>query len=180
MRFFTLDVYNHWYEHFDDVLLDQVFDRYTAHLESMNGKLPDNVLALAKLSGVDDGLVIRVQHDRSAQVLCLTMRCGDMLTGYYDLALVYEGATITPEHDQVLARVARTTKSHRTFTSDVAYHEVDSSDDGRIEHRLLFHPGVWFAIQCDVLRWDRISRPDRLLPPCPDRYAGGPPATDPK
>jgi hypothetical protein len=180
MRYFTLDAYNHWYEYYDDKALDEVFDRYTRHLEAMKGILPDEVLVLADLRGVDDGLVIRAQHDREERVLRLTMRCGDLRIGYYDLVLVYEGASISAEHDQVLAWVARSTKGHRTYACDVAYHEVDRSDDGRIEHRLLFHPGVWFAIRCDRLRWEQISRPDRRLPQFRDRYPGGPPATDPQ
>lgn len=180
MRYFTLDVYNHWYEHYDDKALKEVFDQYTRYLAGMKGVLPDEALALAGLRGVDDGLLHSVQHDRGAEVLRLTMRCGDLRVGYYDLVLLYEGASISSEHDRVLAWVARSTRGHRTCSCEVAYHEVDRADDGRIEHRLLFHPGAWFAIRCDRLRWEQIATPDRRLPRCRDRYPGGPPAADPR
>jgi len=51
--------------------------------------------------------------------------------------------------------------------------EVDIVENGLIEHRFLFHPGHWFAVQCPSLEWERIERPDRTLPPMPDRFPGG-------
>src|SRR5687768_9470955 len=112
------------------------------------------------LPGVDDGLVVEVQHQRPQKTLRMVLRCGDLQMGYYDLILTYEGASLTPRDEQTLARVARTTRDHRRHECDLAYHEVDvvdmveTSDGGGIEHRFLFHPGVWFAIRCDALHWE--------------------------
>lgn len=181
MRFYTGAVYDHWYEHYDNKAIRTVHDRYTRHLQEMVGVLPDRVLALAELDGVGDGLIVSVQHDRDHQILVLTMRCGDLTKGYYDLELTYEGATLLSEHERILAYIAR----HQTLDLDgryetageLAYHEVDRADNGKIEHRLLFHPGRWFSIQCDALFWRQIPRPNRDLPPLRDRYPDGPPDT---
>src|SRR5207248_7275733 len=82
---------------------------YSQHLEGLRGILPARVLELARLPGVDDGLIVQVSHDRAGCVLRLTLRCGDLQMGYYDLALTYEGAEITPKHEWELARLARST-----------------------------------------------------------------------
>lgn len=182
MRYFTLDAYHQWHkcEDDEDSACREASDRYARHLEQLQGVLPGEVLALARLPGVDDGLVVRAQKDEQSSSLRLTMRCGDLVMGYYDLVLSYENASISPEHDQVLAWVARSTNGHRDHRCDVADHELDRSDDGQIEHRLLFHPGVWFAIRCDRVRWEQVSRPDRRLPRSRDRYPGGPPTVTPE
>ena len=38
---------------------------------------------------------MEVRHDRAAHVLHITMRCGDIPMGYYDLALTYVDAEIS-------------------------------------------------------------------------------------
>ena len=70
--------------------------------------------------------------------------------------------------------MARTTQDHQRYASDLAYHEVDKAEGGGREHHFLFHPGVCFTIGCSALHWERVSRPDRLLPQLPDRFPGGP------
>src|SRR6267142_3705339 len=172
MRFFTLEFYR---SEIDEAGARQVFGRYSQHLEHMKGVLPEEVIALGRLGGVDDGLVVSVCRDVSHGKLRLIMRCGDLQMGYYDLALEYEDVGILPEHDQTLAWIARTTKTDGRHACDVAYHEVDQASNGQIEHRILFHPGVWFAVRCRILRWQRIERPNRSIPRLRDRYPGGPP-----
>ena len=104
MRFFTLD----WFRDADDYdVFLPVFERYRRHLEAMRGVLPPEVLELAVLPGVDDGLIVEVHHVRSQGMLLLILRCGDLQMGYYDLVLTYEGAEITLEHEWALARLAR-------------------------------------------------------------------------
>ena len=175
MKFFTRDVYNSWYGDFEDerILMD-AYERYSAYLEDLESVLPDHVLELARLEGVHDGLVVEVAHHRSQRALCLTLRCGDLVMGYYDLVLRYEDAEISAEDERTLAQIARTTRSHRRFEHDLFVHEVDTAKDGRIEHRLLFHPHVWFAIRCRVLHWEKVGRPNRDLPRMRDRFPGGP------
>jgi hypothetical protein len=168
MRFLTLEVYKS-----GDTRA--AFARYTQYLEGLRGVLPDHVLELARLPGVDDGLVVEVHHAVSAQVLLLVLRCGDLQMGYYDLVLTYEDATISPGDEWTLAKIARTTKGAWHHSFDLYYHEVDSAGEDRIEHRMFFHPGVWFGIRCRELRWTKRPRPDRELPSLADRFPGGPP-----
>ena len=52
----------------------------------MQSFFPADLLALARLPGVDDGLVVFVRHDLARQVLSLTLRAGDRQMGYCDLA----------------------------------------------------------------------------------------------
>lgn len=149
------------------------FERYSHHLEQLQGILPARVLELATLPGVDDGLVVQVKHDRARALLTLVLRCGDLQMGYYDLRLIYEGASITPADEHTLARLARRTKCPYDGP-DVAYHELDAAPEGGIEHRLLFHRGYEFSIRCRALRWEQVSLPDRRLPPRRHRFSHGP------
>jgi hypothetical protein len=176
MKFFTLDWYHTPIDEADAVHFRRAYDSYAAHLELMRGVLPDSVLALARLSGMDDGLVVSVRHERAVRRLRLTLRCGDLQVGYYDLILDYEEASLSPPDEWTLARVARSTRSDARYDYDLAYHEIDRSEDGQIEHRLLFHPGIWLAIRCVRMRWEKVPRSDRRLPRSRDRFPGGPTA----
>jgi hypothetical protein len=114
-----------------------------------------------------------VHHVLSQQMLLLVLRCGDLQMGYYDLLLTYEDAVISPRDEWTLAKIARGTKD-AWQGADVAYHELDQAEDGRIQHRILFHPGLWFGIDCGKLHWKKVDRPDREIPKLPDRFPGGP------
>ena len=148
------------------------------HLEEMRGVLPDHVLELAHLQGVDDGLIVEVHHDQAERVLRITLRCGDLQMGYYDLILTYGDAQITPEDEFLLARLARSTIDQSDHDADLYRHEVDVTAEGGIEHRLEFHVyrqhDVWIAIRCRMLSWEAVSRPNRDLPVMPDRFPDGP------
>lgn len=162
----------------------EVYGTYRRYLEGLRGILPERTLELAEPSGMEDALIVRVDHDRERRVLRLVLRGGDLRMGYYNLILTYVGAEILPEHDVALARVARSTKSQREFGGDLAYHEIDAAEGGRIEHRLLFDSSgrrfpnaggwIWFAVRCRSLRWRREPKRTRRLPPSEDRYPGGP------
>jgi len=163
MRFFTLAAYNHWHAEHDDEALDRVFSAYTAHLEAMAAVLPASVLELARLKGVHDGLLFRVRRDRGAQTLTLTLRCGDLVMGYYDLVLEYRAARMSTRHRRRLSHVVNSVVRERS-QCDLAYHELDSEPDGCIVHRMLFFPGLCLAISCDALRWHTEACPDREFP----------------
>lgn len=150
-----------------------VFADYTSHLEAMRGVLPDDVLELATLPGVDDGLIVFVEHDRERRIFTLIMRCGDLQVGYFDLELVYEDAEISRTDEWILARIAREI-DEKFVGNDVAYHEVDVTKNGTIEHRILFHPGRFVTIRCRVLRWSTTLPTDPELPEISDRFPGGP------
>lgn len=172
MKYFTLD----WYHAADDDFdRDKAaHDQYARHLEEMQGVLPADTLALARLLGVEDALVVKARHDRARQILSLTLRAGYIGIGYYDLILTYQGAEITPEDEQTLALVARTTLHAWRHESDLVRHELDVTEDGRIEHSMLFHPGRAFTIRCHNLIWVRLPRPNRDFPRRFDRFPGGP------
>ena len=151
-----------------------VAERYARHLESLRGILPANVLALAKLHGIDDGLIVRVRYNREQRHLTLILRCGHLQMGYYDLIITYQDAVLSARDEWTLAKIARAATSNGRSRSDVAIHEVDRAEAGGIEHRFLFHPGVWFAIRCRALHWKRVSRSNQRVPLLPDRFPGGP------
>jgi len=168
MKFLTKDIYDSWYgRHEDDRPLDAACKAYRDYLATMAPAWPERIRALAELRGVDDGLVVEVHHIRSLNRLILVLRCGDLQMGYYDLVLSYDGAEISPEHELTLAQIARS-------DSEVFEQELEVAEDGRIVHRLMFHPGDWFAISCRELDWTSISRPNREIPRLGDRFPGGP------
>ncbi len=172
MKYFTLD----WYHTIDENFEKQkaIYQQYLRHLDERQDVLPTDVLALACLKGVEDALVVKVRHDRVRRVLSLTLRAGYIGIGYCDLVLTYRGAEIAPEDEQTLALVARTTRGAWRHESDLVFHELDRTNDGRIEHSLLFHPGRVFTIRCDALAWVRLPRPGRNFPRSFDRFVGGP------
>jgi hypothetical protein len=173
MQYYTLEVYSGRNDDHGRAVA-AAHEQYRQRLRDLHGVLPDHVIALADLQGVGDGLLVRVDHRRDCRTLILTLRCGHLQMGYYDLVLEYSDASITTEHDQILAWIARTTKGCWRHECDIAYHEVDLADDGLIEHRLLFHYGLWFAVTCRSLAWETLPRSQREFARCRDRYPGGP------
>ena len=148
------------------------FDAYSNNLEALKEVLPASVIELANLSSFDDGLIAAIRHDRILRKLTLTLRCGHDQMGYYDLVLSYEGAEISKTDEWKLACLAKMSKGNKA--PDVACHEVDASNVGEVEHRILFHSGKWFAIRCQHLEWERINVPDRELPIVNKRFPDGP------
>ena len=150
----------------------------------MQPPLDYHLLELARLEGTDDGLVVRVKHNRQKRVLKVILRCGDSRMGYYGLELTYLQAEILPDDNATLARIARSTIEANCHGCDLACHEVDSVDDGRIEHRFIFHTSPWvrtgderfwlFTVKCQELQWHKLPRKSQALTPMADRYHGGP------
>jgi hypothetical protein len=172
MNFFTPK----WYR--DELTDEEVIATlvaYDKHLESLEGRVQAEVISLAKMYGVKDGLIIEVVEESEKHHLTLTMLCGDIQIGYFDLTIRYEGASISPMDRWVLARIAHLTENRRG-NIDLAQHELDLMDDGRIEHSFLFHPGRCFVIQSKRLTYTVTNQPDRTLPNRTDRFPGGPKA----
>ncbi len=157
-------------------------DAYLRHLDQLSGILPDHVLELAYLEGIEDGLIVEVSHNRTERRLKLVLRCGYIQMGYYDLVLIYEDAEISLEHERVLAQLARRTPADCSgYVPELYRFELDVTEDGRIEHRIQFHVDPeqsylsdWFAIRCRTLRWEKISRPSRIIPALLDRFLDSP------
>jgi len=156
-----------------------VFLDYTAHLAALEAYLPPRLLELARLPGVDDGLIVEARWGDGTRDLSLALRCGDHPTGYFDLFLRYLDAEMSDIDEWTLARLARSTDYKNGIYPDIAYHEVDRTPTGNILHSFLFHPGQTFTVQCRDLQWRREDRPDRDLPLLADRFPGGPPSTPP-
>lgn len=162
----------------------KVNEAYRRNLTGLRGILPEKVLEIAEPSGMENALVVHVAHDLTRHSLRLVLRCGDRQVGYYNLVLTYEDARLRPEHDVVLAMIARTTKTQRVFECDLAYQEVDVSEEGTIVHSLIFYGRAspesasarwpWFSIRCQELKWYREPKRTRRLPPSENRYPGGP------
>lgn len=142
---------------------------YSSHLEKMRGVLPDHVLELAALSGVDDGLIEEYSYDKNERTLYLVLLCGDLQMGYYDLIITYKNVEVSLDHEKTLAYLAQSVDEH------IHLHrfEVDVTEDGRIEHRLEFFTSEgnrWFAIRCEELNWEKIERPKQTFSPRPARF----------
>ena len=151
-----------------------VLDLYQEHLKAIAPFVPHSIIELANLQGVDDGLIVRVIYNRESHRLTLTLRCGDIPSGYYDLALTYVDAKISREHLGVLRWLAENTTNSQTSPYDLGNHEIDWDPEDGIEHRLLFHinPGtVWFRILCSSIEWKKIPRAGRTLPRLKERFA---------
>jgi hypothetical protein len=172
MKFFTLDLYHAPDD--DGRLFTAAMNAYERHLAELQGVLPNDLLDLARLFGVDDGLVVEVRYDRHLRTLQWTLRCGGLPDGYYDLVLHYEDIELSPTTAWTLAQIARTTKDDGRHRYDVAYHEIDRTEAGGVEHSFLFNPGTVVSLRCGSLRWEKIERPDRRLPELPDRFPEGP------
>lgn len=162
MKFFQPDILDK--ENLNDREIRAIFERYTRHLKTMQGVLPDHVLTLAKQDGVDDGLIVSVKHDLKKADFVLTMRCGNLQIGYYDLILHYQSAETSLPDMRTILHLARVSRNR---WEDLAYHELDIKPEGCIEHRFLFHgcsnavPFHEFSIRCRSLRWEKMPRADR-------------------
>lgn len=60
---------------------------YAHHLEKMRGMLPEHVIELATLPGVEDGLIEEYVYDKNEHTLRLVLLCGYLQMGYYDLII---------------------------------------------------------------------------------------------
>lgn len=172
MKFFTAEACRTFQ---DAEAFETASKAYRRHVDALSGRLKPEALALAHEWGIRDGLVVRVVHGRRTEVMKLVLRCGDLHHGYYNLELTYRGASMLPSHDAVLAEIARCTKSAKSFRYQVLFQELDSTDSGGIEHRLIFQGSddqdmPWITVTCRELRWRRIPRKSRRLPPMADRY----------
>lgn len=142
---------------------------YASHLEKMRGVLPDHVLELATLSGVDDGRIEEYSYNKNERTLYLVLLCGDLQMGYYDLIITYKNVEVSPDHEKTLAALAQSVDEH------IQLHrfEVDVTQDGRIEHRLEFftsEENIWFVVRCEALNWEKKERPKQRFSPRPARF----------
>ena len=170
MKFLPMRVY-----HSDSLVAwSELHAAYNQHMEDLKRLLPQEINELADVALLDDGLVLKVDHDRGKKILKLTLRCGNLQIDYYDIVITYNGAKITPKHDRMLAEIAKSTKGFSGYGHDIHFHEFSVAKSGRITHRFLFNPGVQFAISCKSLTWKKVPRKNRKYPKVANRYISGP------
>ncbi len=147
------------------------------HLSTLRPILPPHVIAIGEEYGTEDGLIVKVSRSRSGKDLTLALRCCGM-EGCFDWILTYKDAEITPDDERTLARLARSVMIGKgNHDADLARHELDITEDGRIEHRLEFHVFMRgcaeFAVRCSDILVRKIPKPDRELPRLKERFPGG-------
>ena len=174
MKFFTVE----YYEAEDRSRFGNRLQQYEQYIESLCEALPASVMELARMHvEFHDALIAQVRRDDKARTLTVVLRCGHLQVGYYDMELHYSNAEISDAHWHQLRFAARSTRESRRYIRRSWAHEVDTTDEGRIAHRLLLdwwggrgnYPTVWVEIVCTELQWQRIPRPNRELPPWRER-----------
>jgi hypothetical protein len=174
VRFFTRALYDHLDEDESDsaALLTQAHDAYKERLSEIEGRLGD-LMSISHQFHVDDALIARLNHDHRSAVLHLTLRCGNLIEGYRDLILAYHEVEVDQADEMTLNDIAATTIGGQDFEHDVYCHELDMTEDGRIEHRILFNWGPReVVIRCRRIVYMEQDRLDRTLPPMGQRTGG--------
>ncbi len=166
LKFLTPEVYDAAYREDDWTTMERAADRYRQHLQTIVHRLPRDVRAVSDAYHVDDALISRLLWKSLADPLTLILRCGDLQIGYFDLSFEYGDPEIETAHLAVLAHVVRHHRGSRRFWGmDLFCQEFDVLPDGKFEHRLLFHPGIWCAVRCSDVRVVRTDKPNRQLIP---------------
>lgn len=137
----------------DDVVARQV-GAYRAHLETIEPRLPRELLALATdpRMSLHDGRFRQVVVDRARASLTMTIGCGDLQIGYRELTLTFLDALIVPDDLQRLAAAVgaefRSNDWHRgRSVTEILDQEVDLLPDGRFALRLRLWPFHEFAVE---------------------------------
>ncbi len=117
---------------------DTAFEDYRRHLAPLLPNLPPDVQRLAS-TNLHDGLLFHLVTDKDE--LKMTLRCGDLRVGYFDLVLDYFGVLPSADFLETLTQIApvpsRRAADHNTRYSQALYDEIDI-DGEWIIHRILF------------------------------------------
>jgi hypothetical protein len=124
-------------------------DTYNAYLTSIAYRLSPDVLAFAQSAArhlaVDDAKLDRFEVDPKSRRISLRLLNGDLQTGYGKLTLAFLAADLVePTFDRVKAILA----DPRT---EFVVHEVELTNDGRLEVRFLLWPEGEIVIRCSAL-----------------------------
>lgn len=134
---------------------DRVEDEYRAHQRLVRPKLPPRLRAYAESISIHDGRLRSVRLDRSTRDLRVALRAGDTPRGYFDLDLVYTGVSLDALDVTALALIARDPKA------EALYDELDVTNEGLLQHRLLFWPYREVAITFLGFEFSQTPAPDR-------------------
>lgn len=162
MRFLTRE----WYSGAQpDDEAERTGDEYRRHLAVILPQLPHALRELSRDTNLHDGLIRSVEVDTAGSKVKIGLRCGDLATGYFDLALSYDGVRVDLLDRAVLAIIARDPRT------EMLYDEVDVFDDGVFVHRLVFWPYYReIHVVFTGLSIARTPSANRVLEATPDRY----------
>jgi hypothetical protein len=115
-----------------DDAYDSVFGRYEQHMSTMRTALPDELVRFIETLSLHDGLVRSASVDAEG-TFCLSVRAGDLQSGYSDIDLEYGGL-------EVLDGIPSVAEVLNADDAEIVHDEIDVLDGPRFEHRLLFAP----------------------------------------
>ena len=114
---------------------------YKAHVAALLPQMPPDVRTLATRVNIHDGLLWRMAADEARGALSLTLRCGDLQRGYFDLGLEYAGVCFSPALSEGLSGLAgQPTDRDLQYIprrSEALYDEVAREGEAWV-HRILF------------------------------------------
>jgi hypothetical protein len=161
MKFFTAA----WIQgELSDEEAEAVAPAYWAYLATLAERMPATVYTLAHGVNIHDGRIRAVVFDRHRATLTLSMRCGDLQAGYFDLDLVYSDVVLTDGTVSILRELAR------TADAEALYDEVDIGDAQSWLHRILFWPDREIAVTFGRLALRLEPVPEREFDRPPDVY----------
>jgi len=126
MKYFT----NRWATgQLSDIEFEKVIPSYWEHIARL--KLPAEIQQLAEFNS-HDGILLEAIHDAESKELILKLRSGDLQVGYIDAELRFSKVVISAG---VLTTFYDVGKANQI---ELIYDEVDRSELGYFEYRLLF------------------------------------------
>ncbi|MHB9134673.1 MAG: hypothetical protein ACYDBB_26675 [Armatimonadota bacterium] len=153
MRFFTREFVA---GELTDAEVDSICISYQRHIDAIVNIIPVEIAELAQTS-LHDGLLCRAVVKPNANELLLSLRCGDLQIGYYDIDIHYYGVVVDTQLLEVLSRRARDRHT------EILAGEIDIKADGRFVHRLIFWPDDEVEIVFSSIHLVRQSRLDRKV-----------------
>ena len=153
MRFFTRAVVS---GDLNDAEVERISACYQQHIGDIAGSASPEIAELAQ-TNLHDGLIRRVVVQPDADELVLSLRCGDLQVGYFDIDILYLGVSIDAQQLEVLTR-----RVHDRRTEILAG-EIDRLPDGRFVHRLIFWPDDELEMVFSSLNITRQAQQDRIM-----------------
>lgn len=144
-----------WALEMEDDEQKDIRDDYWQHIASLTPSLP---LAIKKLSRLrlHDGLIRWVIFMKGKKQLQISLLCGDVQNGYFDLDLIYSGIQIKYFNINEFAKLSRDRRTQ------LLYDEIDIYRK-RYIHRILFYPDGEIEIRFEKLHIKKTERTDRHI-----------------